>query len=94
MENRDETVFVNYEKMRLLEYLTLYGASSVSELVKGVDSTSMKVSQSLKRLRDDGFVVCHREGRFQIYEITRGVHKTAIECIHKRYNSLQNKNDF
>ncbi len=87
-------LFVNYEKMRLLEYLTLYGASSVSELVKGVDSTSMKVSQSLKRLRDDGFVVCHREGRFQIYEITRGVHKTAIECIHKRYNSLQNKNDF
>ncbi len=87
-------LFANFEKMRILEYLTLNGPCSVSDLVKGIDSVPLKVSQNLKRLRDDGFVTCHRAGRFQIYEITKGVHKTAIECIHKRYDSLKNKNDF
>ncbi len=87
-------LFANFEKMRILEYLTLTGPSSVTDVVKGVDSVPLKVSQSLKRLRDDGFVTCRRDGRFRIYEITKGVHKTAIECIHKRYDSLKNKNDF
>ena len=87
-------LFANFEKMRILEYLTLNGPSSVTDVVKGVDSVPLKVSQSLKRLRDDGFVTCRRDGRFQIYEITKGVHKTAIECIHKRYDSLKNKNNF
>ena len=87
-------LFANFEKMRILEYLTLTGPSSVTDVVNVVDSVPLKVSQSLKRLRDDGFVTCRRDGRFRIYEITKGVHKTAIECIHKRYDSLKNKNDF
>ena len=51
-------------------------------------------AQNLKRLRDDGFVTSHREGRFIIYDITPGVHKTAVQCIHKRYDSLSNKEEF
>ncbi len=87
-------LFANYDKMRILEYLTLNGESNVSEIVRGVESEQLKVSQYLKRLKDDGFVTCRRDGRFIIYDITPGVHKTAIQCIHKRYEALENKDDF
>lgn len=87
-------LFANYDKMRILEYLTLFGESNVSDIIKAIGSEQLKVSQYLKRLRDDGFVVCRREGRHIIYQITTGVHKTAIQCIHKRYDSLVNKEEF
>ena len=87
-------LFANYDKMRILEYLTLYGESNVSDIIKGINSEQLKVSQYLKRLRDDGFATCHRDGRHIIYNITQGVHKTAIQCIHKRYDSLPDKQDF
>lgn len=87
-------LFAHYDKMRILEYLTLNGACSVSQIIQGIGCEQLKVSQNLKRLRDDGFVTCHREGRFKIYEITKGIHKTAIECIRKRYETLKNKADF
>lgn len=87
-------LFANYDKMRILEYLTLNGPQNVSEIINGIDSEQIKVSQNLKRLRDDGFVISSRKGRFVIYNITTGVHKTAIECIHKRYDNLKNKKEF
>jgi len=87
-------LFANYDKMRILEFLVLRGESRVADIVEGIDSEQLKVSQYLKRLRDDGFVVCRKEGRFVFYSITKGVHKTAIECIHKRYERLENKDEF
>lgn len=87
-------LFANIDKMRILEYLTVKGASNVSDIVNGIDSKQLRVSQYLKRLRDDGFVSCRREGRHIIYDITKGVHKTTIGCIHKRYESLENKDEF
>ena len=87
-------LFANYDKMRILEFLTLQGESNVSDIIRAIGCSQLKVSQYLKRLRDDGFVVCRREGRFIIYSITPGVHKTAIQCIHKRYESLAHKEEF
>ena len=65
-----------------------------SSLINGTGSEQLKVSQYLKRLKDDGFVTSRRQGRFIIYDITPGVHKTCIQCIHKRYDSLEDKNTF
>lgn len=87
-------LFANYDKMRILEYLIINSESSVSDIACATKILQLKVSQYLKRLREDGFVVCRREGRFVYYSITKGVHKTALECIHKRYDSLKNKEDF
>ncbi len=87
-------LFANYDKMRILEYLTLYGESNVTDIINGIESEQMKVSQYLKRLKDDGFVTARRDGRFIYYDITQGVHKTAIQCIHKRYDNLKNKAEF
>ncbi len=87
-------LFAHIEKMRILEWLEIKGAQNVTEIVNGTGLEQMKVSQQLKKLRDDGFVTVTRNGRFMIYEITEGVHKTCIGCIHKRYDSLKNKDEF
>lgn len=87
-------LFANFDKMRILEYLILKGPQNVTQIMKGVGCEQAKVSQYLKRLRDDGFVSGCRCGRHVVYEITKGVHKTCLECIHKRYNSLKDKGDF
>ena len=87
-------LFANYDKMRILEFLTLYGESRVSDIVDGINSDKLKVSQYLKRMKDEGFVICRKEGRFVFYSITKGVHKTAVECIHRRYDKLENKDEF
>lgn len=87
-------LFANYDKMRILEFLTLYGPQNVTEIVNGIGSEQLKVSQYLKRLKDDGFVISRRQGRFVIYDITQGVHKTCVQCIHKRYDSLEDKGAF
>ncbi len=87
-------LFANFDKMKILEFLLLKGESNVSDIISGVGMGQLKVSQYLKRLRDDGFVVCRKSGRFVYYSITKGVHMTALQCIHKRYDNLQNKEDF
>ena len=80
-------LFANFDKMRILEFLLLNGESNVTEIVQGVAIEQLKVSQYLRRLKDDAFVVSRREGRFIYYSITKGVHKTALQCIHKRFES-------
>ena len=87
-------LFANYDKMRILEFLEFNGEQNVSEIMQGIDCNQLKTSQYLKRLRDDGFVSCHRDGKFVIYNITKGVHKTAIQCIHNRYDKLNDKTEF
>ncbi len=87
-------LFANYDKMRILEFLLLKGESNVSEITEALHSEQIKVSQYLKRLKDDGFVACRRDGRFIFYSITKGVHMTALQCIHKRYDTLENKDVF
>lgn len=79
-------LFANFDKMRILEFLLLNGESNVTEIVQGVAIEQLKVSQYLRRLKDDAFVVSRRDGRFIYYSITKGVHKTALQCIHKRFD--------
>ena len=81
-------LFANYDKMRILEFLLLHGESNVSQIVQGTESEQLKVSQYLRRLKDDAFVTSRRDGRFIYYSITKGVHKTALQCIHKRYAKI------
>jgi DNA-binding transcriptional ArsR family regulator/predicted transcriptional regulator len=87
-------LFANFDKMRILEYLLLKGPQNVTQIMQGINCEQAKTSQYLKRLKEDCFVSSCRCGRCIVYEITKGVHKTCLECIHKRYNSLKNKEDF
>lgn len=81
-------LFANVDKMRILEFLIYAGESCVCDIANGVNMEQVKVSQYLKKLSDDGFVASHRSGRFVYYDITAGVHKTTIGCIHKRYERV------
>lgn len=81
-------LFANFDKMRILEYLTYNGESCVSEIVSGTQIPQIKVSQYLKKLLDDDFVKSRRDGRHVYYDITPGVHNTPIGCIHKRYDNV------
>lgn len=81
-------LFANYDKMRILEFLLLHNESNVTEIVQGINSEQLKVSQYLRRLKDDAFVNSRRDGRFIYYSITKGVHKTALQCIRKRYAKI------
>ena len=84
-------LFANYDKIRILEYLIYNGESCVSHIVEGTKIPQIKVSQYLKKLSDDDFVKSRRDGRFIYYDITAGVHKTTIGCIHKRYDKVGNE---
>lgn len=66
----------------------LNGESNVTQIVLSTQNDQLKVSQYLRRLKDDEFVTCRRDGRFIYYNITKGVHKTALQCIHKRYEKI------
>lgn len=70
-------LFANYDKMRILEYLTLNGPQSVSGIIDGIGCEQIKVSQYLKRLRDDGFVTACRQGRFIITASPKACTKPA-----------------
>lgn len=78
-------MFSHFDKIRILEYLTVCGESCVGDISKGVEIEQVKLSQYLKRMRDDGFIKSRKESRFVYYSITKGVHKTIIKCIHKRF---------
>lgn len=84
-------LFAHFDKMRILEYLTIFNESCVTDIVKGTGIEQIKVSQYLKRMRDEGFVSARKDGRFVYYRITKGIHKTAIMCIHNRFGDPINE---
>ncbi len=87
-------LFANFDKMRILEYLIINEECCVSKIADGVELEQLKVSQYLKKLLEDGFVKSRKDGRFVYYKITKGVHRTALKCIHKRYITLKDKSLF
>lgn len=82
-------LFSNTDKMKILNFLLENGESYVSQIVDGTGIKQTKVSLYLKRLYDDEFIKSKKVGRFVYYDITKGVHKTALECTHKRYSLMK-----
>jgi len=87
-------LFANYDKMRILEYLMIEGRQCVGDIAEGICLEPLKVTQTLKKLKEDEFVTCERDGRYVFYDICKGVHYTALQCIHKRYDRLEDKSQF
>ena len=86
--------FANFDKMRILEYLLIHGAQCVSDIAQGTNMEPLKATQTLKKLKEEEFVKSEREGRYIFYDICKGVHYTALQCIHKRYDKLADKSEF
>ncbi|MCR5506808.1 MAG: metalloregulator ArsR/SmtB family transcription factor [bacterium] len=82
-------LFANLDKIKILNYILENGESYVSQIVNKTKIKQAKVSLYLKRLYEDNFLKSHRNGRFIYYDITKGVHKTALQCIHNRYDKYK-----
>lgn len=87
-------LFAHFDKMRILEYLLVKGKSNVSDIAKGIKLEPLRVTQLLKKMKEDEFVSCEKESRFVFYSILKGVHETALLCIRKRYDQLKDKTAF
>ena len=57
-------------RLRILEFLDVNGAASVSEITRAVREEQVIVSQSLKKLRDAHLVKTTRRGIFIFYAIS------------------------
>ena len=68
-------------RLRILEYLDVYGMSSVSAIANGVGAEQMLVSQSLRKMRDAELVRTHRRGIFVYYEICREYPASIFVCM-------------
>lgn len=87
-------LFAHVEKMRILEFLLLYGKNNVTDIAAGIGLEALKVSQFLKKMKEDDFVLAQKDGRFVFYTIQNGIAKTALMCIRRRYLTLTDKSLF
>ena len=75
-------------RLRILEYLDVYGASCVSAITKGVREEQMIVSQSLRKLRDANLVQTERRGLFIFYKICEEYPASLFTCLRKLYGYM------
>ena len=72
-------------RLRILEYLDVYGSSSVSEITKAMREEQAIVSQSLKKMRETGLVKTQRRGVFIYYDICEEYPASIFTCLRKLY---------
>ena len=77
-------------RLRILEFLDVNGASSVSAIAKGLDVEQLFVSQSLRKLRDAHLVKTKRRGLFIYYTICEEYPASIFVCLRKWYGYLAN----
>ena len=72
-------------RLRILEFLDVNGASSVSAIAAGVGEDRLAVSQSLKKMRDAELVKTRRRGVFVYYELNGDYPDSLVVCARKLY---------
>ena len=77
-------------RLRILEFLDVNGASSVSAITKGIDGEQVFVSQSLRKLREAGLVKTKRHGIFIYYDIQEEYPASIFFCIRKLFGYMTN----
>ena len=66
-------------RLRILEYLDVFGSSSVSAITKALGEEQVIVSQSLKKMRDAHLVKTNRKGIFIYYTF-----QTIVQFTNKK----------
>ena len=75
-------------RLRILEFIDVNGASSVSAITKAVGEEQVIVSQSLKKLRDANLVKTERRGLFIYYNIVEEYPACIFVCIRKLFGYM------
>ncbi len=72
------------QRLRIIEYLDLYGESAVGEIVAGIGGQQSAVSQHLGQMRAAGVIGSRREGRRVFYRIAAESPVTILNCIRRQ----------
>jgi DNA-binding transcriptional ArsR family regulator len=73
-------------RLRILDYLSREDtARNVGQITSATGCCQASVSQQLRILKDQGILLCRRDGNFMLYEIADRSVLHILECI--RYNS-------
>ena len=78
-------------RLRILEYLDVNGASSVSDITKYLGEEQMIVSQHLRKLREANLVKTKRRGIFIYYDICEEYPASIFVCIRKLFGYMTNQ---
>lgn len=81
-------------RLRILEYLDVYGMSSVSAIARGVGAEQVFVSQSLRKMRDAKLVRTTRRGVFIYYEICEEYPASIFGCLRKLFGHMTDQLKF
>lgn len=75
------------QRLRILEFLDVYGLSTVTDIMNAVGGKQVIVSQSLKKLKQDGLVQCQRSGRNVLYELSFEAYNPSylLQCMRRKY---------
>ncbi len=75
-------------RLRILEFLDVNGASSVSAIADGIGEDRLVVSQSLKKMRDADLVKTRRKGVFIYYMLNGDYPASLFVCARKLYGYM------
>ncbi len=81
-------------RLRMLEYLDVYGASSVSEIARAMATEQAIISQNLKKMRDANLVRTTRRGIFIYYEVNEEYPASIFVCLRKLFGIMTDQLQF
>lgn len=81
-------------RLRILEWLDVNGASSVSSIATATNTEQMIVSQALRKMRDANLVRTTRRGIFIYYEINEEYPASIFVCLRKLFGHMTDQLNF
>lgn len=75
-------------RLRILEYLDVAGASSVSAIAHALNTEQMIISQHLRKMRDAGLVKTTRRSIFIFYEINAEYPASIFVCLRRLFGIM------
>lgn len=75
-------------RLRILEYLDVAGASSVSNIASAIGTEQVIVSQHLRKMRDANLVHTTRRGIFIYYEIQEEYPASIFVCLRRLFGIM------
>lgn len=77
-------------RLRILDYLRNEdGARNVSQITNATGCCQASVSQQLRILKDQGILLCRRDGNFMLYEICDRSVLHILECIKHNHSQVK-----
>lgn len=81
-------------RLRILEWLDVYGPSSVSSIAHGLGAEQMIISQALRKMRDANLVRTNRRGIFIYYEINEEYPASIFVCLRRLFGHMTDQLKF